>query len=427
MTGMDQRRRGLPRISPLDCAFLNYGHIHGARQTSAGFLLLMDGEPPGRSELIRHVQERVDRYPALSLGFGLDRPRLLRPRWQQIRNVDASRLVFECRTTPAVPMLQDLAGRCMGELPTASDVPLWSLGLLHGTSGEWALLFRCHHAAYDAAHTQRALRWLLAPDPVAEERGGVTRPAWSPMVRQSIRGLVSMGRGLLRNTAPQVPALRAGAEEPCRITWAHSPLATFRDIARKHDVTVNTVFLTALTLALRRHLEAGGSSVPDAVIATVPMMLPGNTSRLPVGNNIACTRLRLPLRLTDAHECLRHLHEMSTVAKRNGHREGGRATVRLGHILPARAAGVLLTAAVHPRWSNLVATNVGMVEGPLACGRAEVRAAVVTTIRPPGGGLTASVATYKGTVTVAFTVDRRTDPHLDLPRHYAAALEELRR
>lgn len=316
----------------------------------------------------------------------------------------------------------------MMELPVAAGTPLWSLGLLRcADSREWAVLFRTHHSAYDGAGMGRALQRLLAPASLAEHVAGKTDGRPRAPLSRTVRGLASLGLELLHDRAPRVHALQAPLEEPCRVAWAHCPARTMQDIACKHQVTGNVVFLAALSLALRQHLQATGCLVPESVIATVPLSLPAGIPRAPVGNSISCTRLRLPLHLADPRACLQHVHESSLRSRKMRHREGGRGADRLGQALPARWTRILLDGGAHLRWSNLIATNLGELDTPLFCGEGRVQAIVALTIRPPGGGLTASLASHGGTVTAGFTLCHRVDPCLDLPRYYSQAVDGLLR
>jgi WS/DGAT/MGAT family acyltransferase len=235
----------------------------------------------------------------------------------------------------------------------------------------------------------------------------------------------------LRDASTTAKLLAAPADAPSdlqstptgtrRVAWSTPfPLPQVKEAGRRRGATINDVLVAALGGALHAHFGAGGA-LSDEIHATVPFNLRPLEEPVPaeLGNDFALILLALPVGPAEPGERLRDVHERMEAIKHS-------------HEAPI-SYGILSAIGLTPPWvedrligfftdkASLVVTNV---PGP----RHEVHFAGVPVTgvliwAPCAGslGMTVSIFSYKGEVTVGFMTDTAIVPE---PGPLARAYDE---
>lgn len=347
------------------------------------------------------------------------------------------------------------------------DRPLWQAHLIEGYEGNAAaILWRMHHCIADGIALARVMLSIsddaegeIEPEMPGAARGLLDRLAAGPLgaasavrrlsgmaVHEATQSLVhphhlrELAGTALRDTATTAKLLAAPADAPSdlrgplsgrrRVAWAEPvPLELVRKAARRRRVTINDLLVTALAGALHELFEeasagrAGGR--PDEIRAMVPFNLRPLDEPVPfeLGNEFALILLELPVGELRAAERLREVSSRMGAIKRSHE-----ATI---------SYGILSAIGLTPPWvedrligffsdkASLVVTNV---PGPRR--RVHFAGVPVTGVMvwaPCSGslGMTVSIFSYGGEVTVGFMADTALVPD---PEPLAGAYgSELRR
>jgi diacylglycerol O-acyltransferase / wax synthase len=329
--------------------------------------------------------------------------------------------------------------------PLDRSRPLWHAYLMEGFGDGCALLMRIHHCIADGIALARVMLSLTddAPDagiespPALRGKGGhtplgsVMRPAAGALratrkiagatVHEGIESLLHPRHAahlagvavqdagtlakLLAAPADAETVLRRPLHGSRRVAWSEPfPLEVIKAAGRRDGGTINDVLVAAVTGALRSYLEER-ESLPDLVHVMVPFNLRPLDRPVPceLGNDFALILLPLPVGLADAGERLRDVR-MRMDAVKSSHE---------GPISYGILSGIGLTPAqVEHRligfFSNKASAVVTNVPGP--------REHVYLAGTPVGGvlvwapcsgsiGMTVSIFSYAGEVTVGFMAD----------------------
>jgi diacylglycerol O-acyltransferase / wax synthase len=349
--------------------------------------------------------------------------------------------------------------------PLDPGKPLWHAYLIEGYEGGAAMLWWIHHCIADGIALARvmlsiadeegedgavepppapeagrsALRRLVdAPgDLVSALRGagaavaheGIESLAHPDHLRElagtALRDASTAARLLAAPTDPQ-SGLRAPLTGARRVAWSEPfPLARIKEAAHARQVTINDLLVSALATALHERLGPAGG-LPDEIHAMVPFNLRPLDEPVPaeLGNDFALVLLPLPVGPLAPAERLREVSSRMDAIKDS-------------HEAPI-AFGILSAIGLTPPWledrligfftekASLVITNV---PGPRRrLGFAGVPIGGVLVWAPCSGslGLTVSIYSYDGEVTVGFMADTALVPDPDpLARAYEAQLRGL--
>jgi diacylglycerol O-acyltransferase len=353
----------------------------------------------------------------------------------------------------------------VGDLITApldSTRPLWHAYLIEGYEGGAALLWRIHHCIADGIALSRV---LLSITDDADAGAGTTAPrggdgalAWlAAAPGQAISAVRKLGGAAihegtetlahpdhlreLADTARHdvstiAKLLAAPADSPTplseplsgkrRIAWS-SPLSLerIREASHRRQVTINDMLVTALAAALRDCLDAPGG-LPDEIHAMVPFNLRSLDDPVPaeLGNDFALILLELPIGPAAPAERLREVNSRMEAIKRS-------------HEAPI-AYGLVGAIGLTPPWiedrligfftdkASLVVTNVPGPREQLHFAGVPIESVLVWAPCSGSLGMTVSIFSYAGEVTVGFMVDTAliADPE-PLPRAYERELERL--
>jgi diacylglycerol O-acyltransferase len=324
--------------------------------------------------------------------------------------------------------------------PLDRSKPLWDIYLLEGYGSGCAVLVCMHHAIADGIALGRVMLSLTDPDgepvefaPGAPPDAGLgsraaalVRPASAaisagrtlahegvemllhPDRVQSLAQTVEadarvFAKFLLPGSDPR-SALKGEPHVAHRVAWATTSLATVKRAGRTFDATVNDVLVAAVAGAVGQHLRDRGDEV-DEVHALVPFNLRPLDQPLPrdLGNRFGLVLLGLPVGIEDPIERLRAVQQRMSAIKSS--HEGAIAYGILGVI--GRTPPVVEERLVNffAAKGTMVLTNVPGPRQVVTLAGTAVKGVLVWAPCSGGVGMSVSVFSYAGKVTVGFLVD----------------------
>jgi len=373
----------------------------------------------------------VERFPRFrqSIDEGLPgRP----PVWRDQAAFEP-RLHFHRHALPAPGdqgVLQEVVSDMIAT-PLSRERPMWDVYLLEGYGGGCALLVRMHHAIADGIALARVL--LSITDSAQEPEAGFTQHATSVApVRAALhagqalaatsldvvahpqrlgevaRTVADDGRALAKFLLPgsdTATALRGDLAIGHRVAWCEPvPLATVKRAGKAMDATINDVLVAAVAGSVGRHLRERGEDV-DEVHALVPFNLRPLDEPLPreLGNQFGLLLLGLPVGIDDPVERVRAVQATMGAIKRS--HEGAIAygiLSAIGHT-PKRVERLLVD--FFSAKGTMVLTNVPGPRSTVTLAGTPVRGVLVWAPCSGSVGMSVSVFSYAGKVTVGFLVD----------------------
>jgi diacylglycerol O-acyltransferase / wax synthase len=323
--------------------------------------------------------------------------------------------------------------------------PLWHVYLIEGYGEGCAVLFRIHHCIADGIALARVMLSLtdanpdagIAPPPPPRKRGrklpvgAVTGPARATLgaarhvtgaaVHEGLESLLhprhaaELATTAARDAGTVAKLLTAPSDTPTvlssqlhgtrRVAWSSPfPLDRVRTAAHRADGKINDLLVAAVTGGLRRELERHGR-VPDEIHIMVPFNLRPLDQPLPreLGNDFALVLLALPVGIDDRE---RRLREVKTRMD----------AIKSSHEGPI-AYGVLSAIGLTPPWvedrligffsdkASAVVTNVPGPRETVYLAGTPVRGVLVWAPCSGSIGMSVSIFSYAGEVTVGFMVD----------------------
>jgi diacylglycerol O-acyltransferase len=342
--------------------------------------------------------------------------------------------------------------------------PLWHVYLIEGFGDGCALLFRIHHCIADGIALARVMLSLtdeqpdvaIAPSRPAEATGSggwlrsLVRPATGALAagRRVAGAVVHEGMETLmhprhaaslaatagRDSATLAKLLTASADTRTvlkgplhgtrRVAWSTPfPLDRVKRAGRRSGATINDVLVAAVTAALHRYLAEHDSPAEELHIM-VPFNLRPLDKPLPrdLGNDFGLILLALPVGLSDSGERLREV-KMRMDAIKHSH-EGPIAYGMLSAIgmTPPTVEDRLIS--FFSSKATAVVTNVPGPREQVYFAGSPVRGVLVWAPCSGSMGMTVSIFSYQGEVTVGFMADTGLVPD---PQPLVAAFDaELR-
>ncbi len=336
----------------------------------------------------------------------------------------------------------------VGELITPAldpGRPLWEVHLIEGEEAGAAVLWRMHHCIADGIALARVMLSLSDDAEAAVETGPpgaepslLRRLAGSPLgglyalrrlggaaVHEATQSLVhpdhlrKLAGTALRDTATTAKLLGAPADAPSdlrgplsglrRVAWSEPfPLERIRDEGRRRRVTINDLLLAALAGALHELFEASprrDGRPPEEIHTMVPFNLRPLDEPVPaeLGNEFALILLALPVGPMPPAERLREVASRMGAIKRSHE-----ATI---------SYGILSAIGLTPPWvedrligffsdkASLVVTNVPGPRRRVHFAGVPVSGVMVWAPCSGSMGMTVSIFSYGGEVTVGFMAD----------------------
>jgi WS/DGAT/MGAT family acyltransferase len=424
------------RLTAIDASFL--AQEHRASHMHVGAIVLLEGPPPEREELLETIRSRLHLVPRYRQCLKAPRFEMGRPFW-----IDDARfnLDYHVRFTglPAPgseDQLRQLAGRVFSQRLDRSK-PLWEMWAVQGLDdGRFAILTKTHHAMIDgiAGVDIATVLFDLAPvPPETPSAGSPWVPASEPSqaelvaegVKEAVRAPIGMaGRALGAARRPRATAagvieaaeavgeiawagLNPAPETPLnteigphrRVHWVSAKLDDFKAIKYGLGGTVNDVVITVVSGALRRWLQARGIRTEGLELrALVPVSIRTEDQHGEGGNRIAAMRGPLPVYIDDPIERLRIVSAAMQGLKESKQALGAEVISGLQGFAPPTLLAQASRLNFSTRLFNTIVTNVPGPQFPLYMLGRELQELVPIAFLPDDHALAVAIMSYNGGV-----------------------------
>jgi diacylglycerol O-acyltransferase / wax synthase len=455
----------MDRLTAVDAAFLAQeregAHMH------VGAVLTFDGPAPPHDEVRDHIESRLHLVPRYRQKLAFPRLEMGRPLW-----VDDPRfnIDYHLRRSALPPpgsmdQLRQLAARVFSQRLDRSK-PLWEIWMVEGLDdGRFALVNKTHHCLvdgvsgvdlttvlFDVEKTPTETpppesRWLPAPEPtdvdvVAE---GLKDAVAAPLevAGRALRAARDPGHALdqLQERAEGVGEILWGAvagapETPLnvpngphrRLAWVRMPLGDLKGIKDELGGTVNDVFLTIVSGALRRWLISRGVPTEGLELrGAVPVSIRAKDEQGQLGNRITIMVGRLPVYAEDPLERLEIVRESMAHLKESKQAVGAQSIARAQDFAPPTIFAQASRLNFSPRLYNLLVTNVPGPQFPLYLLGKELREFIPIAFLAQDQALAVAIISYNGNVVIGLMGDYDAMPDLDsFADDVEAATDELK-
>jgi diacylglycerol O-acyltransferase len=429
-------------LPPADAAWL---HMDRAGNPMVVNALVWFDEPLDGERVKETLSSRlVDEFPRFRrrVADPLGRP----PRFEDQPGFEIDQHLHRL-TLPApgdTEVLRDLVSDLITP-PLDPNRPLWQAYLIDGYGEGCAILYRIHHCIADGVALARVMLALTdsPPEPpaaAAESGGLLAGRAARALLHEGLETLAHPGRvaqlaaSAAKDAGTLAKLLVPGSDTETelttplqgsrRVAWSKPvPLELVREAAHRGGGTINDALLAAVSGALRAELGGNGAP-PDEVHVVVPVNLRPLDEPLPreLGNRFALILLALPVGIEDRGERLREV-KMRMDAIKTSHE----APISYGILNALGSAPTLVEDQLIGFFTDKASAVVTNVPGPAApVSFAGVPVQGVLVWAPCSGslGMTISIFSYKGELTVGFMIDTGLIPD---PQPLVAAFEaELR-
>lgn len=448
------------RLSALDECFLRLEN--SAAHMHIGWTLVVDGDPPPIESLRVHIAGRLELLPRFRQRVISPLLRLHDPVWADDTQFDlANHVVTATVPAPGGPAaLRELAGELLS-VPLSRDRPLWRLYLIDGLGdGRFAIVGQAHHALVDgiaAVEISQLLLdmrptplrpvpapWSPAPEPSivqrtlasAAERARLGRAAGSLAVRalvhpssvgDGIAELRRLGSALSPVGNPAPSTLLNHPIGPQRsVAFAELSLDAAREMGRRHDATVNDVFLAATSLGLGRYLRRAGESHPWLRVL-VPVNTRVRDDGRELGNQISLSFVDLPIGERDPLAALEEVRRQTIERKRADLAGALDGLVRAGAVVPVQVRDIIAWLLTRPQTFNSIVSNVPGPREPLYLLGQRVHAAYPTVPLMRGQAVSIGVLSYCGALHLGLYADPAIVPDvIELARDLSSSFDAMR-
>ncbi|HTX46483.1 MAG TPA: wax ester/triacylglycerol synthase family O-acyltransferase [Solirubrobacteraceae bacterium] len=434
------------RFSSADAAWL-----HMDRPTNLMVInsVLLFDEPVDWERYRDVVQARlIDRYPRFSQLVIESRLPLRVPKWEHDPDFALEHHLHHL-ALPApggVAELQELVSDLM-TTPLDRSRPLWHAYLVDGFGAGAAVITRMHHCIADGISLARVM--LSLTDSTADAQSGVaphrepggdrgaglfgslagsasalvsataragygairqgahiaTSPSHAAHLAQALGRDGATAARLLLTPADAATAIKGDPGISRRVAWS-SPqsLDEIKRIAHRHDATVNDVLLAAVSGALRHYLQDLGGPVAE-IQAMVPFNLRPLDEPIPreLGNKFGLVFLPLPVGTSGSYRRLTQVHHRMQAIK-----DGRDGAVSYGLLSVAGLTPEPVERRIVDLFSakgTAVMTNVPGPKQPVYLAGTAIRSVLVWAPTSGHIGMSVSIFSYRGEVTVGLMVD----------------------
>lgn len=415
------------------------------------------------ARLVEQLRQATDYVTPFNLRLRTGPLRSWLPRWEQLpaESVD---LEYHVRHTE-VP--RSGGERELGEIvsrlhsrPLDMARPLWECHVIEGLEGgRFALYFKMHHAALDGVALMRRMQRMFGTDPASDTLTPVwvgrsphrrpagdggrpprSLPARTAAALKSARSVAATITGLELQRRRRHPgpyeATPFGADrsvlngritERRRVATWSVDLDVVKRVADAAGVTVNDVYLTICSAALRRYLAEIGKLPESDLTAGTPVDL-RDKSDAATGNAFSLMLINLGTRVDDAVARVRAVHASAELAKRKLAELPAVVRDNYGVLLLAPyMAQIALGLAGRGRPPfNVLISNIRGPDEPQYLGGARLEVCYPLSLVVDGQGLSITGLSADGRFDIGFVGCADTLPHLQhIARYTAAALHEL--
>jgi len=331
-------------------------------------ILLFEG-PVDMERLVCTIAHRLPNYPRFTQKVVRLRGR---PHWVEDQQFDIARHIELERMERDVDRAE-LQGHLtrLAHLPLERDRPMWHMTVLDRVNGGHAIVFRVHHCITDGLGLVHVLNHLTddnglhgkTPSPVGHpHRAIASNKVCSAVVRGlswlKIAAHVARLSILWPDARTQFKAPMTGAKQ---LVWL-PPLEMdrVRAMSKRTGVTLNDVWVAAVSGALRRYLDERGQR-PDgrALRAAVTFNLREKANAFQLGNEFGLVAVDLPTNVDDPALRLRQASGRMTAIKRSHQPRATMAFLSIAGCLPTGLQHFALNLFTSK--GSVVLTNI---EGP---------------------------------------------------------------
>jgi len=407
----------------------------------------------------RLQQRLVDRFPQFSALPSTMPPK--GPHWEPDSSFDIALHIHHVAlpTPHDEPALRELVSD-LTTAPLQRDRPPWSVHVIDDFRGGSAMLVRVHHAIADGILLARVMLTLVDGPPDALSGQG---PPDGLAIPGPIGDLISLGRSATSAAVHETmetiahprhleQIARTGIQDATilakftagpserhsvlrgqlgigqQVGWS-APLALedVHALGRAFGATINDVLLTAVAGVVGNHLRAAGDTI-DEIHAMVPFNLRAMEDTIPreLGNRFGLLLLGLPVGIESPVKRLLEIRRR-TAAIKDSH-EGAIAYGILAAMGATPSAVEAKLIDFFTAKATMVITNVPGPREQLTLAGSPLAGVLVWAPSSGSLGMSVSIFSYRGRVTVGFLVNRRlaVDPQ-SLADALPPVLEELRR
>ncbi|MGP0101849.1 MAG: wax ester/triacylglycerol synthase family O-acyltransferase [Solirubrobacteraceae bacterium] len=422
-----------PRLSSADAAWL-----HMDRPTNLmviNSVLLFDEQLDWErfAEVVR--RRMVERYPRFHQRVAEGRVALDGPHWREDPDFDLARHMHR-RGLPAPgdeQALRDLAGD-LAAMSLDRGKPLWDMYLIDGPGGGCAVIVRMHHCIADGIALAQVMLSLTDTAPEAEADvvpNGRDPHGRDPHGRSWPLALFEEGLRTLAHPRHAVDALFADAQALAKLVFTprDAPSVLKRDagaarsvswsrplslqrvkaIAHAQGATVNDVLLAAVSGALRGYLADRGEE-PHELRTLVPVNLRAPEEPIPheLGNRFGLVFLTLPVDLSSRRERLHELKRRMDEIKSSPQGPVSYAVLEAIGLTPPEIESRVID--IFTAKATAVMTNVPGPRETVYLAGSPLRAVLVWAPTAGSVGMSVSILSYDGTITVGLLVHAQLVP-----------------
>ncbi len=381
-------------------------------------ILLFEGEVD-MDRLISTIADRLPNYPRFTQKV---QRRMGRPHW--VEDADFNILqhirLEKMRQDVSLRELQSQMTR-LAHLPLAPQQPLWHMTVIDRVGGGHAIVFRVHHCITDGLGLVHVLNHLTddngrhgkAPSPVGH-------PHQALVAGNSVCSTLARGLQWLKIAAHVTrlsllwPDARTQLKAPLtgdkQLVWLPPlEMERVRAMAKRMGVTLNDVWVAAVSGALRQYLGERGQSVDGrALRAAVTFNLREKANAFQLGNEFGLVAVDLPTNVDDPCLRLRQSSARMTAIKRSLQPRATMAFLSIAGCLPLPLQHFALNLFTSK--GSVVLTNI---EGPAS--RRYLAGSKMTDLIcwvPQAGKLGVGLAfiSYAGQIQLALFVDTELVP-----------------
>ena len=332
-------------------------------------ILLFEGKLD-MARLISTVAHRLPNYPRFTQKVVT---RMGKPYWVED---DAFNILnhIEFETVAHPVSRQELQNRltALAHIPLEENRPLWHMNVIDKVGDGYAIVFRVQHCITDGLGLVHVLNHLTDDNdnhgkvPAADGHPHRAKPVLHPVCSHVVKAISWLKvAGHVTRLALLIPDAKTQLKAPLtgnkQLVWL-PPLAMdqVRTMAKRMGVTLNDVWVAAVSSALRQYLAERGEQVDrKPVRAAVTFNLREKANAFQLGNEFGLVAVELPTDLDNPVQRLRESSRRMTAIKKSHQPRATMAFLSIAGCLPRilqRFALNLFTSK-----GSVVLTNI---EGP---------------------------------------------------------------
>ena len=448
---MGDTSRNMDRLTSIDAGFLAQeregSHMH------IGAVMIFEGPAPSSDDFREHISSRLHLVPRYRQKVVFPRLQMGRPLWvdDPCFNIDYHVRHTALPRPGSMESLRKLTGRIFSQRLDRSK-PLWELWLIEGLEDDrFALINKTHHALVDGVSGVDLTTVMLDLDrtpaempPAESDWHPAPEPTEADVVARGLKDAVEAPLGIaeralraVADPAKAVEELREAAEGASevlwgtvakapetplnvpigthrRVRWVDAQLGELKEIKNSLGGTVNDVFLTVVSGALARWLEARGIRTEGLELrGAIPVSVRTEDEEGELGNKITIMVGRLPTYARDPVQRLGIVRKQMQGLKESKQAMGAEAIARLEDFAPPTIFAQASRLHFSSRLYNVLVTNVPGPQFPLFLLGKELEEFAPVAFLAPNQALAIAVFSYNGKVKIGLIADYDAMPDLD--------------